>query len=132
MINCTDNEIKISKLLDGELNKSDYAELFQHLASCDDCRIFFHQMQGLKNSLENMDQASVEPAQMVAPAPSRPPLLHFWEQKITVRAPIIAFGLVLIAAVMILFFARPKSETIYCGRMATIVVSADSSITNFK
>ena len=129
-MNCTDNEMKINKLLDGELNKEEYMEVFQHLASCHQCRIFFHQMEGLKDSLENLDQIFMELPHKVVPLPAHRSLRHFWRQKISVRAPIIVGGALLIIAVVILFYARPKpSETIYVGRLATVFVTADSSIT---
>jgi predicted anti-sigma-YlaC factor YlaD len=50
-MNCQEYEVRISELLDLELNTTGSAELFLHLSTCERCRTFFRSNVRLHNSL---------------------------------------------------------------------------------
>jgi anti-sigma factor RsiW len=127
---CPDSEMKISRILDNELPGEEYGELFQHLGSCAACRRVFRQMQVLNESFGNISGGAMEPPRRSLPSRRTRSLRRLWGRRISVRMPVVAIAILVLTTVAALILGRPaQHDTVYIGRLETVVVTPDSSAT---
>jgi len=125
---------QISRLIDNDLRGEDSSPLFTHLASCQECREFIHSSLKLRSGLAA--DLLITPARvdkMLLQRFSSPvvqklrSIQSLWNRQVTMRIPVVAFLLCLIAAGAVLVFSgrSPFSgpETIYVTRLPAVVVT---------
>lgn len=128
-MDCTGYERSISRLRDGELPSDESAGVFLHLSTCGACREFYTTLQTLDGALNRIAQeipsgSEVRPAAI--PVPLRPH--KWWNQRVSLRLPVLAIVLCAIAVSM--FVLLPGStllrepRSIYVTKLPTVVVDA--------
>ncbi len=125
-MSCESFQSKISTLMDGELTGDESALVFAHLAGCDPCRTFFHNVQALSVSLDRMAGLPVLPRAMTF-APSRHmPEASWWHRRVSFRYPALVAASALVCAV-VLFSWKMSRQTgpVYVTTLPTVVVAAD-------
>jgi anti-sigma factor RsiW len=125
---------QISRLIDHDLREEDSSQLFTHMASCRECREFLNSSLRLRSGLaanslatpsnldRTMQQRFISP---VAPKPRNSQSL--WRRQVTMRFPVVAFLLCLIAAGAVLAFSGrspfSEPETVYVTRLPAVVIT---------
>ncbi len=136
-MNCQDYEILINRMIDGEMSADDSRAVFSHLASCGQCRAFYHQLQLLGVSLDHIEARLEVPGEASRVGrkayPENP--ARWWVRQVSLRVPVFA---VLVAALFIsLYFSfssavrvRPP-EVIYVTQLPPITVTAEAVPAHF-
>ncbi len=135
-MNCTEYEMMINKLLDGELAPDESPEVFAHIAGCGGCREFYHRMQMLNTSLDRIaerlpntkeDQFRHVDFSLMKSQP-------VWNRQVQMRIPIFAtLILVIIISLGFSIFLTTqfgKNETIYVTNLPVVTITADSRTMN--
>lgn len=130
-MSCEEYKQMASRLIDGEVSPGASAGIFAHLASCEECRRFFHQVQELHGSLQRFAEPPIPP-----PGP-QPPTLRptpaitpqgFWLRQVSLRMPVVvATACIMVAAVV--FALKRNQEPLFITELPTVVVVADSTVT---
>ena len=129
---CEEYQARISRLLDGELSSEQSPEVFTHLGTCRECRSFYHRLQNLNASLEQVRQVGIPPSasplRLVFPKKSTL-MQRLWSNRITVRLPVAAVLLLALALSLIFSVQRGTApverETVYLTKLPEIVVTAN-------
>ena len=126
-----------SRLLDNDLRGEESASLFAHLAACHECREFLHLSLGLRSGMaaDTLDVPASADLRLrqrfssaaVSISMKAEPL---WSRHVTMRFPVLAFLLCLIAvgAALILSGQSPfhQPETVYVTRLPVVVITDGS------
>ncbi|MCX6132779.1 MAG: hypothetical protein NTU47_03100 [Ignavibacteriales bacterium] len=68
---CADHQRTINRLIDHEVKATDCGELFEHLGTCSECRVFYDSLLILEAELEKIqsavDEKSPMPFEVIAP-----------------------------------------------------------------
>jgi len=62
MCSCEEHQIQISVLLDGELKADEQLELMDHVLTCTDCALFYHDARSLQQLVDAVDPAALRMA----------------------------------------------------------------------
>ena len=131
-MSCEEYEQMASRLIDGEISPGASAGIFAHLASCEECRRFFHQVQELHGSLERMAEPPIPSSRVQPPALRTEPGIAqkgFWLRQVSLRMPVVvATACIMVAAVV--FALNRNQEPVFITELPTVVVAADSTLTN--
>ena len=132
---CDEYQSRISALLDGEVAATDSGEIFNHLGSCTECRLFWHNTLILNAQLEDTGRMEVSPAELPRIVNSPLPVSGWWNRPIRIRA--YAVSLILCALISLSFlvgksrvFSTP--ETIYITKLPTVVVTSEAKVTHTR
>ena len=109
-MNCEQSQQEVSKLLDNALERERTAELFGHLAVCENCRELFKSIIQIKRAMQNaaplpmspgMDEGVLQSAwARPRQAPDQKPI-HGWNGHRSLRARISTFALLLMLTLFI-------------------------------
>ena len=135
-MNCTEYEMMISKLLDGELVSDESPEVFAHIAGCGSCREFYHSMQMLSTSLDRIEERlpNTKEDQFRHVDLSLMRSQPLWNRQVQMRIPI--FVTLILVVVISLGFSIylttrfSKNETIYVTNLPVVTITADSRTMN--
>ncbi len=129
-MSCDDYQRKISKLIDGEVQQAESAEVFAHLAECPACRNFYHDLQNVSSSLDRLADTVPEGTLRELRAPNLQTLMKpqtFWGRQVPVRLPVLAL---LVCAILASVFMSFSTETVYVSKLPATIVTAQMSQTN--
>ena len=125
---------QISRLIDNDLRGEDSAPLFTHLASCQECRDFIHSSLKLRSGLASdllamparVDKMLLQ--RFSSPAIPKPRSSQsLWNRQVTMRLPVVALLLCLIAVGAVLAFSGRspfyEPETVYVTRLPAVVIT---------
>jgi predicted anti-sigma-YlaC factor YlaD len=132
-MSCEEYEQMASRLIDGEVSPGESAEIFAHLASCEECRRFFHKVQELHGSLQRFAEPPI-PASGLQPLTFRPaPAIAqrgFWLRQVSLRMPVVvATACIMVAAVIFALKRNQEPERVFITELPTVVVAADGTVT---
>lgn len=131
-MNCTEHEMMISKLLDGELTQDESAVVFTHLAGCSGCRELYHRMQMLNTSLDRIADRLPDVRVGYIPQFSEQLIRNqpIWNRQVQMRMPVLVMMImVMILTVgfsIILTTQFSKNETVYVTNLPVVTITADS------
>jgi predicted anti-sigma-YlaC factor YlaD len=127
-MSCEEYEQMASRLIDGEISPGASAGIFAHLASCEECRRFFHQVQELHGSLQRFAEPPIPAVPTLRSAPAHAQK-GFWLRQVSLRMPVVvATACIMVAAVV--FALKRNQEPVFITELPTVVVAADSTLTN--
>jgi predicted anti-sigma-YlaC factor YlaD len=138
-MSCSEHQLMISKLLDGEVLPGASEGTFGHLASCGECRGFYHQLQALNSSLDRIAEPLPEKGAMelwlpgvLTPGKPQP----WWNRQVQLRLPVLGLLLCALAAAIFFSFSRGFSlrepETVYVTKIPAVIITADVPSSNLK
>ncbi len=129
---CSEYQLMISRLIDGEVAPGSSAPIFAHVASCGECRGFYHQIQALNLSLESLaeplpDAAGEESA--AAQVLDRSGRRSWWRREVELRVPLLMLLIAIAAAGVLFSFSQSlrlnEPEAIYVTRLPDVVIRAE-------
>ncbi len=130
-MNCDECRMAQSRFVDGELPPNQSAEMFDHAASCAECRSFFHALVRLNQKIERLPQPGVTTVEELSVGVSEPRAVQvprLWQRRLSLRIPAFALTVGIVAAVAVLSFAQlRRPEPVYVTELPTLVVSADTT-----
>jgi predicted anti-sigma-YlaC factor YlaD len=132
---CDDYQIKISSLLDGEVPAADSGEIFSHMGSCADCRLFWHNTLALNGQLEIVSR-QVARQITVSSMPKRTSTISaWWNRPIPIRAYLVSLFLCALIGLSFLtikphLFGSP--ETIYVTKLPAVVVTSEIQVVHTR
>ena len=123
-MSCDEHQVMISRLFDGELPPGASSGVFAHLAGCGQCQLFYHRLQALNASLEQIAGRERETA---AGSTDQRRKKGIWRRRVSMRLPVLVFLLCAIAAGAVFsFFARQRrAEFVYVAKLPAVVVTPD-------
>ena len=140
---CEEYQERISQSVDDELDEALSSELFFHLSSCGECKIFFRRVMQLRQAMLNATPLAVPPSLVprVHPIASkmkfpistdRLPIAQFWRKRISLSLSAALVLMVIISAVTVAvsspFFFTPSlgvkkaQETVYVLQLPQVEV----------
>lgn len=130
-MNCNDHQQLISRLLDGELSQSESTALFRHLSECSECCGFYHQLQTLNASLDQIGEQLPKPVRawrhsplFQSPLKAKP----LWSRRVSLRLPVLALLICGIAAgVLFSFLQIHKEEAVYFTRLPAVIITPETT-----
>ncbi len=126
-MSCVEYQQKISMLVDGEVPHEASTPLFAHLASCETCRSFFHQMQELKKSLDRLSEPAVRPHRAPLSSPWGRPQLSLWQRRVSLRYPVAVLAAAVLCAVLLFSVERSvRTEPVCVATLPTVVVAGNT------
>ena len=132
-MSCDEHQLMISRLLDGELPPGASSGVFAHLAGCPECQLFYHRLQTLNASLEQVAGGERE-SERGEDATGRALPGRFWKRRVTVRFPILALLLCVVAAGILFSFFGPSRfrtpEAVYIAKFPAVVVTPEMNTTD--
>lgn len=131
-MNYHEQERRVSALMDGELPATESGSVFQHLAECAECRMFYHRLLALSKTLDRGMELPRGDGRTGSVEQSLWSGAHqdgWWKQRISMRVPAFALTLLLIAAGAFISFMElsrgTQSETVYVTKLPAVVISAE-------
>jgi predicted anti-sigma-YlaC factor YlaD len=110
VMNCNDYQQWINRFIDHEARATESAELFEHLGTCAECRVFYDTIVTLGAELDKIDLSLNESADAQW-SPSRQPINRIPEQRrIVPRPSTLAFVIVVMLVVSLLFSVNVTIE----------------------
>jgi hypothetical protein len=107
--------------------------VFAHLAGCGECQLFYHRLQVLNASLEQIAEREREPAGRENVS-GQATAGSFWRRHVVVRFPVllILFGIVMASLFFSLYAGTNfrKPETVYITKLPAVVITPESNVTN--
>ncbi len=132
---CSEFQLMISKLIDGEVPPGASAPIFAHVATCGECRGFYHRLQVLNASLERLAERGPEGALEEAPLAKlgvSTGRRSWWRRELRVRIPVAMLLIAVAAAGILVSFSqgfRPhEPEAIYITKLPDVVIRAEGPL----
>ena len=129
-MSCEENKLIVSRLLDAEVQPEQSAFVFTHLATCAECRSFFHRVQELHRSMQRIAEPVIAPPFRKTPVhlpADNMPRTGFWLRQVSLRIPIVVLtACVVVAAVLFSFKRSQEPERVYVTELPTVIVAADN------
>ena len=130
-MNCTECQEAENRFLDGELSPDRSARMFEHAASCAECRRFIHSLVRLNGELMRIPPvlpARGKQSMVFSPSTNSGPG-RIWHHRFSVGVPAFALTLVMVAIVAALSFSHlRKPAPVYVTELPTLIVSPDSAV----
>lgn len=132
---CDEYQSRINALLDGEVAAADSGEIFNHLGSCPDCRLFWHNMLTLNAQLEIAGTQEVQRREVPQLPKNIPTASAWWNRPIQLRAYTVSLILCVLISLSFLagrsrVFSAP--ETIYITKLPAVVVTSETQVTHIR
>lgn len=128
-MNCEDYQRRTSALVDGELDHDNAAPVFAHLASCEACRTFFHDLLALNASIDHAVGLPVPPRPAAPGTGPEDRPAAWWQRRVSLRYPSLLAAAVLFCAALLLSFAQLRQAgPVYVTTLAPVVVTAESTL----
>jgi predicted anti-sigma-YlaC factor YlaD len=132
---CDEYQLKINALLDGEVDSSASGEIFAHMGSCPDCRLFWHNMLTLNAQLEIGGMQEVQQTEASQFPKNIPMAFAWWNRPMPIRA--YAVSLILCVLISLSFLAGRSrlfgsSDTIYVTKLPPVIVTSETQITHTR
>jgi predicted anti-sigma-YlaC factor YlaD len=132
-MSCDEHQVMISRLFDGELPPGASSGVFAHLVDCGECRLFYHRLQALNVSLEQIAEPEREPVGRENVS-GQARAGSFWRRQVAVRFPVllILFGIVIAGLFFSLYTGASfhKPETVYITKLPAVIITPESNVTN--
>jgi predicted anti-sigma-YlaC factor YlaD len=132
---CDEYQLKISALLDGEVAAADSGEIFNHLGSCTECRLFWHNTLALNAQLEIAGTQEVQRMEVPQLPKNIPTASAWWNRPIQLRTYTVSLILCVLISLSFLagrsrVFSTP--ETIYITKLPAVVVTSETQVTHIR
>jgi predicted anti-sigma-YlaC factor YlaD len=132
---CDEYQLRISMLLDGEVAAADSGEIFNHLGSCTECRLFWHNVLALNAQLEIAGTQEVQRMEVPQLPKNIPTASAWWNRPIQLRTYMV---LLILCSLIGLSFLAGRSqlfsepETIYVTKLPAVVVTSEIEVTHLR